>query len=111
MNVPEGPIIATAPLGMHWQTLDPFLFCAYHNDAYPEGNENMGLSPAQLGERSIGSDFSAKDGWSMYHGSEIPGFPRHPHRGFETVPYILSGQKLHEDTTGKSQLIGPGDVQ
>ena len=39
------------------------------------------------------------------------GAPDHPHRGFETVSYILSGEKLHEDSTGKSQLIGPGDVQ
>jgi redox-sensitive bicupin YhaK (pirin superfamily) len=39
------------------------------------------------------------------------GAPDHPHRGFETVSYILSGEKLHEDSTGKSQLIGPGNVQ
>ena len=39
------------------------------------------------------------------------GAPDHPHRGFQTVSYILSGQKLHEDSTGKTQLIGPGDVQ
>jgi len=39
------------------------------------------------------------------------GAPDHPHRGFETVSYILEGEKLHEDSTGKSQLIGPGDVQ
>ena len=39
------------------------------------------------------------------------GAPDHPHRGFETVSYILSGEKLHEDSTGKSQLISTGDVQ
>ena len=39
------------------------------------------------------------------------GAPDHPHRGFQTVSYILSGQKLHEDSTGMTQLIGPGDVQ
>jgi len=39
------------------------------------------------------------------------GAPDHPHRGFETVSYILAGEKLHEDSTGKSQLLGPGDVQ
>ena len=39
------------------------------------------------------------------------GAPDHPHRGFETVSYILAGEKLHEDSTGKTQLIGPGDVQ
>ena len=42
---------------------------------------------------------------------EALGAPDHPHRGFETVSYIISGEKLHEDSTGKTQLIGPGDVQ
>ena len=46
-----------------------------------------------------------------YAPGEALGAPDHPHRGFETVSYILSGEKLHEDSTGKSQLIGPGDVQ
>lgn len=107
----NGPIIATAPLGMHWQTLDPFLFCAYHNDAYPEGNENMGLAPAQLSGRASGSDFSAKDGWSMYHGSEIPGFPRHPHRGFETITLARRGYIDHSDSLGATARFGEGDVQ
>ena len=39
----------------------------------------------------IGSDFSQKDGWSMYHGDNVPGFPRHPHRGFETVTLARRG--------------------
>lgn len=46
-----------------------------------------------------------------YAPGEALGAPDHPHRGFETVSYILSGEKLHEDSTGKLQLIGPGDVQ
>ena len=46
-----------------------------------------------------------------YAPGEAIGAPDHPHRGFETVSYILKGQKLHEDSTGKTQLIGPGDVQ
>jgi redox-sensitive bicupin YhaK (pirin superfamily) len=46
-----------------------------------------------------------------YAPGEAIGAPDHPHRGFETVSYILSGEKLHEDSTGKSQLIGAGDVQ
>lgn len=107
----NGPIIATAPLGMHWQTLDPFLFCAYHNDAYPEGNQNMGLTPEQLRGRAIGSDFSAKDGWSMYHGSEVPGFPRHPHRGFETITLARRGYIDHSDSLGATARFGEGDVQ
>lgn len=46
-----------------------------------------------------------------YAPGEALGAPDHPHRGFETVSYVLEGEKLHEDSTGKSQLIGPGDVQ
>ena len=46
-----------------------------------------------------------------YAPGEAIGAPDHPHRGIETVSYILSGEKLHEDLAGKTQLIGPGDVQ
>jgi redox-sensitive bicupin YhaK (pirin superfamily) len=46
-----------------------------------------------------------------YAPGEAIGAPDHPHRGFETVSYILAGEKLHEDSTGKSQLIQAGDVQ
>lgn len=46
-----------------------------------------------------------------YGPGEAIGAPDHPHRGFETVSYILDGEKLHEDSTGKTQLISTGDVQ
>lgn len=46
-----------------------------------------------------------------YGPGEALGAPDHPHRGFETVSYILQGEKLHEDSTGKTQLIRAGDVQ
>jgi quercetin 2,3-dioxygenase len=39
------------------------------------------------------------------------GFPDHPHRGFETVTYMLSGKVLHEDFKGHKGEIGPGDIQ
>jgi len=40
-----------------------------------------------------------------------PGFPWHPHRGIETITYILSGKVEHGDSMGNEGLIGPGDVQ
>ncbi|NVJ98918.1 MAG: pirin family protein [Alphaproteobacteria bacterium] len=39
------------------------------------------------------------------------GFPEHPHRGFETVTYMLSGKMEHRDSSGHRGTIGPGDVQ
>jgi quercetin 2,3-dioxygenase len=93
-----------------WQTLDPFLFCVYHNDHYPAG-KNDGAPKASLAGRTIGSDFSDKDGWSMYHGSVAPGFPRHPHRGFETITIAREGYIDHSDSMGATARFGQGDVQ
>jgi len=41
----------------------------------------------------------------------IAGFPDHPHRGFETVTYMLDGRMRHRDSTGQEGLLGPGGVQ
>ena len=41
----------------------------------------------------------------------IRGFPMHPHRGIETVTYILDGSVSHRDSLGNAGVIGPGDVQ
>jgi redox-sensitive bicupin YhaK (pirin superfamily) len=41
----------------------------------------------------------------------IRGFPMHPHRGIETVTYMLEGATHHRDSLGNAGLIGPGDVQ
>jgi len=39
------------------------------------------------------------------------GFPDHPHRGMETVIYMISGEIMHEDSKGNAGKLGPGDVQ
>ncbi len=41
----------------------------------------------------------------------LAGFPDHPHRGFETVTYMLAGRMRHRDNKGNSGLLGPGSVQ
>lgn len=106
----NSPIVRVAPLGFPWQTIDPFLFCVYHDDAYPQGNGSMGPK-ASLAGRDIGQDFSRKDGWSMYHGDKVPGFPSHPHRGFETVTIVRKGLVDHSDSLGATARFGGGDVQ
>ena len=97
-------------LGFTWQTRDPFLFCVHHKDGYPAGNEELGPD-ASLNGRDLGQDFTLKDGWRMYHGERIPGFPSHPHRGFETVTAVLKGFVDHSDSHGSAGRYGNGDVQ
>ena len=106
----NSPILRIEPLGFPWQTIDPFLFCVHHLDHYPQGNATMGPA-ASLAGRNLGQDFAGKDGWSMYHGMTIPGFPAHPHRGFETVTYMLAGRMLHRDSAGHEGLLENGGVQ
>ena len=104
--IPLDPEGGVAP----WPTLDPFLFCVHHLDVYPRGNAEMGPE-ASLEGRDLGQDFAGKDGWRMYHGSTVPGFPAHPHRGFETVTVMRRGLVDHSDSMGATARYGRGDVQ
>jgi redox-sensitive bicupin YhaK (pirin superfamily) len=107
----EQTVLETAPLGNPpWPTIDPFLFCVHHDDAYPAGNDQMGPD-ASLAGRTMGNDFAGKDGWRMYHGRTVPGFPQHPHRGFETVTIARRGYIDHSDSLGAAARFGQGDVQ
>ena len=104
-------ILSRRPLGAPpWVTIDPFLFCVHHVDAYPAGNAALGPA-APLAGRQLGMDFEGKDGWRMYHGEQIPGFPQHPHRGFETVTILRRGIIDHSDSLGAAARFGQGDVQ
>jgi redox-sensitive bicupin YhaK (pirin superfamily) len=104
------PVISISPLGFPWKTPDPFLICVHHDDKYPAGNEQMGPA-ASLAGRELGQDFAGKDGWRMYHGAAVPGFPGHPHRGFETVTVVRRGLLDHSDSKGATARYGGGDVQ
>lgn len=106
----SGAILDIRPLGFSWETSDPFLFCAHHNDAYPAGNDQMGPA-ASLDGRQLGQDFEGKNGWRMYHGYTVPGFPQHPHRGFETVTLVRRGYIDHSDSLGAAARFGSGDAQ
>eukprot|EP00123_Amoebidium_parasiticum_P013848 comp22184_c1_seq1/m.32592 comp22184_c1_seq1/g.32592 ORF comp22184_c1_seq1/g.32592 comp22184_c1_seq1/m.32592 type:complete len:364 (-) comp22184_c1_seq1:48-1139(-) len=98
------------PMRMPWETPDPFLFCVHHDDNYPRGNDVMGPD-ASLAGRHIGMDFEGKDGWRMYHGEKVPGFPQHPHRGFETITVVRHGLCDHSDSLKAAARFGGGDVQ
>ena len=105
------PFIRVAPLGPPpWETPDPFLFCVHHLDFYPKGDGRFGPA-ASLAGRAIGQDFAGKDGWNLYHGATVPGFPQHPHRGFETVTVVRRGLVDHSDSLGAQARYGEGDVQ
>lgn len=103
-------ILETRPLGFPWETTDPFLFCVHHDDAYPAGNDLLGPAVSLAG-RNLGQDFRVKDGFRMYHGQTVPGFPQHPHRGFETVTIVRRGLVDHSDSLGAAARFGKGDVQ
>ena len=108
--MPDNAILQIQALGFPWETADPFLFCVHHDDAYPKGNGTFGPA-ASLAGRDIGQDFGGRDGWSMYHGERVPGFPSHPHRGFETVTIVRKGLTDHSDSLGAAARFGGGDVQ
>lgn len=121
MNIPVHPfpdrddmdqnlVLGIQPLGFPWETQDPFLFCVHHEDFFPRGNSDMGPA-ASLEGRNIGHDFTIRDGWRMYHGDTVPGFPGHPHRGFETVTVVRRGYVDHADSMGAAGRYGAGDTQ
>lgn len=106
----DNKILTIQRLGFPWETEDPFLITVHHKDAYPQGNEDQG-PVGSLDGRDLGQDFTLRDGFRMYHGTRVPGFPVHPHKGFETVTVVLNGFVDHFDSTGSFGRYGNGDVQ
>jgi len=89
-----------------YPTGDPYLFCVYHKDEYPPGNDKM-----EAPFPGNGHDFNPSNPYRMYHGKRIPGFPQHPHRGFETITATLEGIIDHADSAGNGGRYGEGDLQ
>eukprot|EP01065_Artemidia_motanka_P037861 TRINITY_DN46765_c0_g1_i1.p1 TRINITY_DN46765_c0_g1~~TRINITY_DN46765_c0_g1_i1.p1 ORF type:complete len:355 (+),score=88.79 TRINITY_DN46765_c0_g1_i1:63-1067(+) len=100
-------VLAVTQLGTPpWPCPDPFLLLVYHKDAYPAGNDKM-----EAPRTGNGQDFNPTAPYRMYHGTRVPGFPRHPHRGFETITCTIDGLVDHADSLGNGGRYGQGDVQ
>jgi len=89
-------------------TLDPFLFAVYHVDRYPADPSGGRMEFLEPGD---GMDFNPSAPYRMYHGDHVPGFPQHPHRGFETVTCTVHGLVDHADSAGNAGRYGEGDLQ
>eukprot|EP00164_Ancoracysta_twista_P004356 GFYU01005866.1.p1 GENE.GFYU01005866.1~~GFYU01005866.1.p1 ORF type:complete len:402 (+),score=75.95 GFYU01005866.1:134-1339(+) len=102
-----GPILQVIPVTPGpMDTPDPFLFCVFHVDNYPAGDAKM-----QAPRKGNGADFDPSAPYRMYHGDRVPGFPQHPHRGFETITATIDGIIDHSDSQGNAGRYGEGDLQ
>lgn len=103
-------IIRIEPMSFQLEVLNPYIICFHHNDYFPKGKSDM--SPIEyLPSRNPKGDFDLEAPWRMYYGDTIPGFPVHPHRGFETITVVTSGYADHFDSKGSKGRYGLGDVQ
>jgi quercetin 2,3-dioxygenase len=107
MTTTEGqsPILKSSMVSK--ETLDPFLYCVYHSDDYPSAKDDSMQAP----RKGDGQDFNPIAPYRMYHGETIPGFPKHPHRGFETITATIEGWIDHSDSMGNGGRYGNGDLQ
>lgn len=99
-----------APMTFKLEVLNPYILCFHHYDFFPRGKPDM--SPIEyIPNRDPNGDFDLVAPWRMYYGSKIPGFPVHPHRGFETISIVTKGYADHFDSKGSKGRYGEGDVQ
>jgi redox-sensitive bicupin YhaK (pirin superfamily) len=99
-------ILKKAKLSFPMFTQSPFLFGVFHKDLFPAGDEKM-----HAPRKGNGNDFNETAPYRMYHGEGVPGFPQHPHRGFETITCTIEGLIDHTDSLGCGGRYGQGDLQ
>ncbi len=100
----------TGLISFQLEVMNPFVLCFYHKDHFPRAKADM--TPIHyLPDRDPKGDFDEKAAWRMYYGRSIPGFPMHPHRGFETITVVTQGYADHFDSYGSKGRYGAGDVQ
>lgn len=93
-------ILAITPIEFRLDLKDPFIFTAHHIDHYPKGNSDLGPQTPALNHE-----------YNMYYGEVVPGFPEHPHTGFETITLVEQGYVDHFDSLGNAGRYAAGDVQ
>lgn len=99
--MPDSNIYSIQPIEFRLDLKDPFIFTAHHIDHFPAGNDQLGPTLPSTPEKP----------YQMYYGDAVPGFPEHPHTGFETITLVESGFVDHFDSLGNSGRYGEGDVQ
>lgn len=97
-------------LGFQLEVQSPYIVCFHHKDLFPAGNGKMEPS-SYISTRFKGNDFREDVPYRMYHGDKVPGFPYHPHRGFETITVVTEGFIDHADGLKLAGRYGNGDVQ
>ena len=107
----KDPILGVAPLAFPWQTKDPFLVCVHHVDLYPQGNDRLGPAASLDGPQHRPGLRGQGRLAHVPRRRRCPGFPQHPHRGFETVTFVREGYIDHSDSLGATARFGRGDVQ
>lgn len=93
-------IYSIVPIKFRLDLKDPFIFAAHHLDHFPKGNAELGPQHPAVNQE-----------YSMYYGDTVPGFPRHPHTGFETITLVEQGVVDHFDSLGNAGRYAAGDVQ
>ena len=102
-------VLRITPLGFPWETSDPFIFCAHHDDHYPAGNDRLGPA-ASLAGRNLGKDFEQ---------GRLAHVPRRGRAGLPAppAPRLRDGDRRadgcidHSDSLGATARYGGGDVQ
>ena len=95
-------IYSIQPIEFRLDLKDPFLFTAHHIDHFPVADAQMRPTKPSTPEKP----------YNMYYSETgVPGFPEHPHTGFETITLVESGFVDHFDSLGNSGRYGAGDVQ
>ncbi len=107
----KGAVLKYVDFDIHWDTEDPFIFVSHHRDNYPKGNSQQAPPYDMIAWRDLGHDYKKHNGFRMYKGKVVPGFPMHAHWGYETFTLAEEGYVDTFDSEGNQSRFGFGDAQ